>query len=124
MNIVDSCGWLEYFADGANARFFAPAIEDIKKLIIPAICVLDVFKKVYQERGEDMALQAATLMQQGPIIVLDTALSLSAAKISADLKLPLADSIIIATGRIHHAVIWTQDADFEGLSGVKYVRKR
>ena len=28
MNLVDSCGWLEYFADGPKADFYAPALED------------------------------------------------------------------------------------------------
>lgn len=31
MNVVDSSGWLEYFADGSNADFFAPAIESVSE---------------------------------------------------------------------------------------------
>ncbi len=124
MNLVDSCGWLEYFADGPNAQFFTPAIEDTEALIVPAICVFEVFKRVFQQRGEDAALQAAALMHQGRLVVLDDQVALHAAKCSIDHKLPLADSIVLATAQLCEAVVWTQDADFADIAGVKYVEKR
>ena len=31
MNVVDSSGWLEYFANGPNADFFALSIEDSRR---------------------------------------------------------------------------------------------
>ncbi len=124
MNLVDSSGWLEYFADGPNARFFAPAVEAVGNLIVPTICILEVFKRVIQRRGEADALWVVAQMQQGKVIDLNTSLALSAAKLSFDLKLPLADSVILATARAYHAVVWTQDVDFERVEGVKYVAKR
>ena len=80
MNLVDSCGWLEYFADGPNADFFAKPLDDIDNVIVPSICILEVFKKVIQQRGEDSALQAVALMQQGKVIDLNTSIALSAAR--------------------------------------------
>jgi len=124
MNLVDSCGWLDYFADGPNAKFFGKAIEDVDRLLVPTICLLEVFKRVFQQRGETAALQAVTNMQEGRVVSLDTATALTAARISADLKLPMADSVILATARAHDAVVWTQDADFDGLPGVKYKAKQ
>ena len=123
MNLVDSSGWLEYLADGPNADFFAPPLEAVESLLVPTICVSEVFKRVLQQRGEDAALQAAALMRQGTIIDLDFSLALLAAKIGHECKLPLADSIILATARAHHATLWTQDADFEGLEAVRFFRK-
>ncbi len=124
MNVVDSSGWLEYFADGRNADFFAPAIEDVSRLVVPSICVFEVFKRVLQQRNEAAAIQAAALMEQGRVVPLDTPLAMSAAKASVALKLPLADSIVLTTARLHQAVVWTQDADFEGIVGVKFRRKK
>ena len=124
MNLVDSCGWLEYFADGPNAKFFGKAIEDVDRLLVPTICLLEVFKRVFQQRDEAAALQAVTNMQEGRVVSLDTATALTAARISADLKLPMADSVILATARAHDAVVWTQDVDFDGLPGVKYKAKQ
>jgi predicted nucleic acid-binding protein len=124
MNLVDSSAWLEYFADGPNADFFAAAIEDTGKLVVPTVCLLEVFKRVLQQRGESDALSVATQMQQGRVVELDASLALGAARLSFDLKLPLADSVILATARAHKATLWTQDADFEGLAGVKYRAKR
>ena len=124
MNLVDSCGWLEYLADGPNAAFFAPAIENTEELIVPTLCILEVFKRVLQQRGEDAALQAAALMQQGQVIGLDIGIAVTAAKVGHEMKLPLADAVILATAKIHSAVIWTQDVDFQDIEGVKFVKKR
>ena len=123
MNVVDSSGWLEYFADGENADFFANAIEDTEALIVPVISIYEVFKKVYQQRGEGDALQSAAMMEQGNVIELNTTLALSAAKLSLDLKIPMADSIILATARQYGATLWTQDVDFRDVTGVEYVEK-
>jgi predicted nucleic acid-binding protein len=124
MNLVDSCGWLEYFADGPNTKFFAAPLEDISNLIVPTICILEVFKRILQQRGEDAALQAVAIMQQGHIVELSTAIALAAAKSSFKFDLPLADGVILATAQMYNAIIWTQDADFKDLEGVKYTGKR
>ena len=123
MNIVDSSGWLEYFADGPNADFFAPAIMDTDHLVVPSITIFEVFKKLLAQRSETEALLAAAAMQQGRIVDLDAGLSLEAARLSLDCKLPLADSVILATSRAAKAELWTQDADFEGLPDVKYTAR-
>lgn len=123
MNIVDSCGWLEYFTDGPNADFFSPAIEDIPNLIISSICLYEVFKRILQQRNEGDALQAIAVMAQGKIIELDAPLALNAAKLSTEHSLPMADSIILATSRSFDAVLWTQDSDFKNIEGVRYIEK-
>lgn len=124
MNVVDSSAWLEYFADGPNANRFAAAIEDVDRLIVPAICVLEVFRRVLQQRVEQDALQAVALMRQGSVADLTVEIALSAARIGVSLKIPLADSVVLATARKHQALLWTQDADFDGIDGVKYFAKR
>lgn len=123
MNVVDSSAWLEYFADGPNAEAFAPPIQATAELVVPSITLFEVFKRVYQQRGEGPALHAVAVMQQGQVVDLDGPLALAAAKLSADSKLPLADSVVLATARQHEATLWTQDADFEGLPGVRYRAK-
>lgn len=120
MNVVDSSAWLEYFAGGPNAGHFAAAIENTEELIVPVLTLYEVFKRVVQQAGETSALTAVTAMQQGQVVNLDAALAIGAAKLGADLGLPLADSIILATARRNGAVLWTQDGDFEGLDGVEY----
>lgn len=124
MNVVDSTAWLEYFADGPNADFFAGAIEATGELLVPAISLYEVFKRVLQQRGEDAALQAVALMQQGQVVDLTSPLALSAARLGQENRLPLADSVIYATALSHDATLWTQDADFEGLPGVRYAAKQ
>lgn len=124
MNVVDSSGWLEYFADDSNADFFAPAIESIEELIVPSIALYEVFRRVLEQRGHDDALQAVAAMQQGRVVDLDASLALYAAQLGYELELPLADSVILATARRHAAVLWTQDSGFRDLPEIEYRAKR
>ncbi|MBN2317227.1 MAG: type II toxin-antitoxin system VapC family toxin [Sedimentisphaerales bacterium] len=123
MNLVDSSGWLEYFADGPNAEFFATAIEDIENLIVSTINIYEVYKRILQQRGEDAALQGVALMHQAGVVDVTSPIAMDAVKLSAEFKLPMADSLILATARTYGATLWTQDADFQGLPDVKFTKK-
>jgi toxin FitB len=120
MNVVDSSAWLEYFANGPNASFFAGPIEHVDELVVPSLTIYEVFKRVLQQRQEGDALRAVAVMQQGVVVDLDVRIALTAARLSIDTTLPLADSVVLATARLHDATLWTQDADFKGLPGVRY----
>jgi predicted nucleic acid-binding protein len=123
MNVVDSSGWLEYFADGARADFFAPAIEATSDLVVPTITLYEVFKRVLQQRGESEALQAVAVMLRGRLVDLDSQLAMTAARLSVTLRVPIADSIILATAHAFGATIWTHDEHFAGRDGVQYAGK-
>lgn len=119
LNVVDSSAWLEYLTGGVQATCFADVIEDSKRLIVPAIVLYEVFKKVLRERGEQAALQIAAAMHAGKVVPVDAALALDAARY----PMPLADSLIYATAQRLGATVWTQDEDFKDLPGVKYFAK-
>jgi predicted nucleic acid-binding protein len=123
MNVVDSSAWLAYFAGEKNSTFFAEAIEDTELLIVPVICVYEVFKVVLREKGEDDALQAISAMQQGVVVNLDSDLALEAAVIGHEEKLAFADSVIYAVAKRHNATVWTQDEHFSGRANVRYKAK-
>jgi predicted nucleic acid-binding protein len=120
VNVVDSSAWLEYFAGGANAGFFARAIEETDKLVVPTLSLYEVFKRVIQLKGEGDALQAVAVMSQGAVVELDARLALSAARVSVDYRLPMADSVMLATAMAFDATLWTQGEHFQGLPGVRY----
>jgi toxin FitB len=124
MNLVDSSGWLEYFTDSNNAEYFAPIIENTEDLIVSVINLYEVYKKILTEKGENSAIQAMALMQQSKVIDLNEPIGIFAAKLSADHKLPMTDSLLYATAKMHDALVWTQDSDFENLEDVKYFQKR
>ena len=124
MNVVDSSGWLEYFADEANADFFAAAVEETEALLVPTISLYEVFKRMHQQLGEQKALEAVITMRQGTVVDLTPELAVAAAKTSIEQKLPMADAIVLATARAHGATLWTQDIDFAGLDGVQFVSKQ
>jgi toxin FitB len=123
MNIVDSSGWLEYFSDGPNASFFSIPLQETADLVVPTITIYEVFKIVCRQRNKSDALQSIALMQQGNVVDLTSNISILAAKISIDHRLPMADSIILATARVYGATIWTQDSDFKEIDGVRYIAK-
>ncbi len=123
MNLVDSSGWLEYFADGKNSDFFTTAIEDTENLIVSTINIYEVFKCILQQRNENDAIQAVAVMHQARVVDVTSSLSLFAARISYETKLPMADSLILATAKSMKAIFWTQDSDFKEIPDVKYIRK-
>ena len=123
MNIVDSSGWLAYFADEPSAKHFQIPLQDIESLVVPSITIYEVSKVVLRESGENEALQAVAAMQKGSVVALTTRLAIAASRISLQYKLPMADSIILATAMDSNATIWTQDIHFENIPGVNYFQK-
>lgn len=124
MNLVDSSAWLEYFADGPNASFFARAIENTRDLVVPTIVIYEVYKWLSVQRDERTAQHGIGVLRQGKIVPLSAELAIAAASLSQSLRLPMADSIILATARSHEAVLWTQDSDFKDVDGVQFRARR
>ncbi len=124
MNVVDSSAWLEYFADGPNAGSFSKAIEKPAELVVPTLSLYEVFKQVLRQRNEGDALQVVAVMEQGMVVDLTDTIALSAARISLDHQIPMADSVMLATARSWSATLWTQDSDFKEIPGVRYVEKK
>ncbi len=124
MNIVDSSGWLAYFADEPNAKHFLNPLKDAASLVVPTITVYEVFKVVLRESSENEAIQVAAAMQKGTVIDLTVQLAIAASKLSLENGLPMADSIILATAKAYDAILWTQDSDFKNMAGVKYFPKK
>jgi predicted nucleic acid-binding protein len=112
MNIVDSSGWLAYFADEPNAQKFITPLNDAASLVVPTVTIYEVFKVVLRESNENDALQAAVAMQKGTV------------KLSLEHNLPMADSIILATAKEFKAILWTQNSDFKNINNVKYFPKK
>ena len=124
MNVVDSSGWLEYFAGGANASLFAPVVKESDTLVVPTVCMYEVFKRLLSRRGEESALQAMGIMSLGIIADLTREIAVQAAQISLEFKIAMAGSIILATTHAYDATLRTQDADFEGMGGVQYIENK
>ena len=123
MNVVDSSAWLEYFGDGPNAGDFAGAIEDSAQLAVPTLTLFEVFKRTHQLKGQATALEVLAIMLQGRMIELSPNLAIEAAKLSLETGLAMAEAIILATARAEDAVLWTQDAHFQGFDKVEYRKK-
>ena len=123
MNIVDSSGWLAYFANEKNAENFLDPLKETDSLVVPTVTIYEVFKVVLREAGDNEALQAAASMQRGIVADLTAQLSIAASKLSLQIGLPFADSVILATAGAYDAVLWTQDSDFIDIPGVRYIPK-
>ena len=121
MNVVDSSGWIEYFVQGNNASFFEEAVVDVGRLVVPTVCLLEVYRFFTRKAGRSAAARAVSAMHQGRVVALDGTLALEAAHLGAHFRLPLADSVVYATARASDAIVWTQDRDFEGLEGVRFI---
>ena len=124
MNLVDSSAWLEYFSDGPNTKHFAQVVKSSDQLVVPSVTLYEVCKVVLRESDENNALQACAAMRKGHVITLDAKLAIAASKLSLLHRLPMADAVILATAREHGAILWTQDAHFKEIAGVRYYPKK
>lgn len=124
MNIIDSSGWLEFFAAGPHGEIFRKLILRPDNLLVPTITIYEVSKKILLEFDSETALAKATHMRAGHVVDLTAAIALDASHYSKELKLPMADAIIYATARQHNATVWTMDEHFKGLAQVEYVPKK
>jgi len=124
MNIVDSSGWLAYFADEPNAKHFLTPLSDSASLVVPTVTIYEVFRVVLRESGENDALQAAAAMQKGTVVAFTVPLAIAASKLSIKHALPMADSLILATAQEFNAILWTQDSDLKNINNVKYFPKK
>lgn len=124
MNVVVTSGWLEYFAEGPRAGQFAPAMESPQTLLVPAIMIYEIFKRVWQLSNADEAEYRVVHLMQPTVVDATSTIALEAAVSSLEHQLPMADAMILAAARAHEAVLRTMDADFGGLPGVKYIPKR
>jgi predicted nucleic acid-binding protein len=123
MNIVDSSGWLAYFADEPNSKHFLKPLSDSSSLVVPTVTIYEVFKVILRESCENDALHAIVAMRKGTVVDLTAQLAIAASKLSLEHNLPMADSIILATANEFHAILWTQDSDFKNMNNVKYFPK-
>jgi len=124
MNIVDSSGWIEFLTGGSNGPVFLPVIQETRQLLVPSITIYEVLKRVLSYTDEGNALKSIGVMLHGQVIDLDREIAIEAALLSIKYKLAMADSLILATARLKDAVLWTQDAHFKDIAGVRYVEKR
>jgi predicted nucleic acid-binding protein len=124
MNIVDSSGWLAFFADEPNAKHFLGPLSDSALLVVPTVTIYEVFKVILRESGENDALQAAAAMQKGTVVALTVPLAIAASRLSIEYALPMADSLILATAQEFNAILWTQDSNLKNINNVKYFPKK
>jgi toxin FitB len=124
LNVVDTSGWIELLVDGPNADSFERVIADTENLLVPSVCLLEVVKYLTRSLSRTEALQTAGQMRRARVVDLDAELAIVAARLGLKHNLPLADSIIYATAQAAGATLFTQDEDFKGLPGVKYMKKK
>nr|WP_310524635.1 type II toxin-antitoxin system VapC family toxin [Polymorphobacter sp.] len=123
LHIVDSSGWIEFLSDGPGADTFRSMISRPDDLVVPAVTVYETVRWALVSADVNRAQRVAVTMRRSRVIDLDADLAVAAASLSRLHGLAMADSIIYATAQRFDATLWTQDADFETLPGVRYFPK-
>ena len=124
-NVVDSSGWIEYFADGENASVFEEPIRDVEALVVPSVSLYEVFERLLKESdGESLGLEVVAAMQRGEVVELDAELALEAARVAHESNLPLVDGVVLAAAREYGATVWTLAAELEALPNVRYISRK
>jgi toxin FitB len=113
--LVDSSGWIEFLGDGPLADRFAPYFEREERLIVPAIVLYEVYKKLLSVQGSTAADRFLSAALRARIVPIDERLALLAARISLDRRLVMANAMIYATAIAVGARLVTSDPHFKGL---------
>jgi len=124
--LIDSYGWIEYFADGPLAENYATFIENAnpENTVTPTIVIYEVYKRIKSIKGEEKALEAYAQMSCTKIVELTSPISLKAADISITLSLGMADSIVVATAKTYNAETVTSNEHLKSLERVKFISKQ
>ena len=124
MIVIDSSGWIEFFADGPHAEEFAARLRNPGSVLTPTIAIYEVYKWIKRERSEEDALQAVATMKRTRIVELTEELALTAADLSLSLGLAMADSMMLAVARTNNAQLATTDSGFQRIDGVILFSKK
>jgi predicted nucleic acid-binding protein len=123
LSVVDSSGWIEFLANDPNASAFEPQIDPPTELVIPTIVLVEVLRWLRAHGRADEAEETLAAMARARVVPLTISIASLAAELGIRHRLPLADSIVYATAQSLGMELWTQDKDFEGLPGVRYLPK-
>jgi predicted nucleic acid-binding protein len=123
LKVVDSSGWLEFLTDGPLAESYGEHLADLGEVLTPAIVLYEVYKWIKRERTEEEALTVAAQIEKTRVVPVTPALALTAADLSLERRLAMADALVYATAVLHDAELITSDADFAALPRVTYLGK-
>jgi predicted nucleic acid-binding protein len=120
---VDSYGWIERFTNGPKAQQYNRIIDKVRpdEIVTSVVALYEVYRKVKQIKGEELALEAIGALSQTKIVPVDQTLSLEAADYSLSHGLHFAGALIYATARHFEAELHTSDEDLKGLKNVTFV---
>jgi predicted nucleic acid-binding protein len=121
--VLDTCGWLAYFADEPHADKFAPYIEEDGRILVPAVVEYEVHRWALREVGEERADEFAAAMSRHEAVPLDAALARRAAELGHAHKLAACDALVYAAAEGRGVVLVTADPDLQGLPGVEFHQK-
>jgi len=125
MILVDSSGWIEVLADGPLADQFAPALQNPEEVLVPAIVVYEVVRRVYGVAGDAGADQALALLNGCHVVTLDAAIASRAARLARERGFHMADALIAATAETSGEIpILTKDPHFIGFPGATVVQEK
>jgi predicted nucleic acid-binding protein len=120
---VDLSGWIEFFTDGPLSDIYAARLRNLSAIVTPVIVLYEVYKRLKRDLSEDDAVVAISAMLRTRVVPIMSELALTAADLSLEHGLAMADAIILTTARSFRAELVTSDSDFEDVPDVTYLPK-
>ena len=120
INIVDSSGWIEYFTAGANGPLFRKVIVQNEDLIVPAVSIYEVHKRLSQLSPLGIVDECIAVMQKHRVVTLTAERAIAASRIAIKHQLAMADAMMYAIALEFDALFWTQDIDYKGLANIEF----
>jgi len=123
VNLVDSSGWIEYLLDTPRAEWFAAAIEQRERLLVPVIALYEVHRVLSRKIPAEALAACLNVMRMGLVLELNDQRAVAASEVAQRHRLAMADAVMYSMALEHQAAFLTQDQDYHGLPGVHYFPK-
>jgi toxin FitB len=121
--IVDSSGWIEYFTAGTNGPLFRKVIVQNDRLIVPAVSIYEVHKRLSQLSPAHVVDECIAVMQKHRVVSLSAERAIAASQLAIKHQLAMADAMMYAVALEFDALFWTQDVDYKGLANIEFHAK-
>src|SRR3989338_3567411 len=112
MILLDSSAWIEYFTKGPLSKEITHYIKSKGSILVPTIVIFEVYRKIKQLVSAEEGLIATAFLSSFDGIELTREIALTAADLSSEYHLGMADSFILATAQQHNALLITLYHDF------------
>ena len=122
MIVLDSSIWIEHLKSKPATGKISHYFKNIQEVITPTIAIYEVFKRMKKEHSVQETYDLVAQMLKTNVVPITADIAMTAANVSLEHDLPMADSLVYATAVEYDCKVVTLDNDFRDLPRAEVIR--